>query len=162
MPPRLPLHQLTRHAVCLGMTGAGETGRCIGILEDLARAGVPMLALDPKGDLALNRDPTPEPYAGRVPDPHATAAAWQAGLVTSGPNPSYIAASRESAEVTVLTPGPESGAPVDVISPLTSPPPHLDADATREHTLGAVSASRRLIGHTTPAPAAHTTPGLSP
>lgn len=162
MPPLLPPHPLTRHAVCLGITGAGETGRCIGILQDLARAGVPMLALDPKGDLALNRDPTPEPYAGRVPDPHATAAAWHARLAASGPTPANITAHREPVEVTVLTPGSKSGAPVDVISPLTSPPPHLAAEATREHTLGAVSASRRLIGHTTPAPAAHTTPGLSP
>jgi DNA helicase HerA-like ATPase len=118
MPPLLPPHQLTRHAVCLGMTGSGKTSLCIGILEDLARAGVPVLAIDPKGDLAnlaLTLDPTPEAYAGWVPDPDATAAAWQAGLAASGLAPSDVAAYREAVEVTVLTPGSESGAPVDVI-----------------------------------------------
>ena len=42
---------LTRHAVCLGQTGSGKTGACIALLEDLAAAGVPILALDPKADL---------------------------------------------------------------------------------------------------------------
>ena len=32
---------LTTHAVCVGMTGSGKTGLCIGLLEEAALDGVP-------------------------------------------------------------------------------------------------------------------------
>ena len=41
---------LTTHGVCLGMTGSGKTGLCIGLLEEAAIDGVPTISLDPKGD----------------------------------------------------------------------------------------------------------------
>ena len=40
------------HAVCVGMTGSGKTGLCIGLLEEAAIDGIPALIIDPKGDLA--------------------------------------------------------------------------------------------------------------
>ena len=42
---------LTTHAVCVGMTGSGKTGLCIGLLEEAALDKVPALLLDPKGDI---------------------------------------------------------------------------------------------------------------
>ena len=42
---------LTTNALCVGMTGSGKTGLCIGLLEEAALDGVPALILDPKGDL---------------------------------------------------------------------------------------------------------------
>src|SRR5690349_12580314 len=42
---------LTTHAVCVGMTGSGKTGLCISLLEEAALAGIPAIAIDPKGDL---------------------------------------------------------------------------------------------------------------
>ena len=42
---------LTTHAVCVGMTGSGKTGLCIGLLEEAAIDGIPAIAIDPKGDL---------------------------------------------------------------------------------------------------------------
>ena len=42
---------LTTHGVCVGMTGSGKTGLCVGLLEEAAGAGVPIIAIDPKGDL---------------------------------------------------------------------------------------------------------------
>src|SRR6185437_15679119 len=42
---------LTTHAVCVGMTGSGKTGLCLGLLEEAAIDGVPAIAIDPKGDL---------------------------------------------------------------------------------------------------------------
>src|SRR4029079_17678739 len=42
---------LVTHAVCVGMTGSGKTGLCIGLLEEAALDGVPAIAIDPKGDL---------------------------------------------------------------------------------------------------------------
>src|SRR5829696_9880122 len=43
---------LVTHAVCVGMTGSGKTGLCIGLLEEAAIDGIPAILIDPKGDLA--------------------------------------------------------------------------------------------------------------
>ena len=43
---------LLTHAVCVGMTGSGKTGLGIGLIEEAAIDGVPVLAIDPKGDLS--------------------------------------------------------------------------------------------------------------
>ena len=43
---------LMTHAVCVGMTGSGKTGLCIGLLEEAAIDDIPALVIDPKGDLA--------------------------------------------------------------------------------------------------------------
>ena len=43
---------LTTHAVCVGMTGSGKTGLCVGVIEEAALDGVPSIVIDPKGDLA--------------------------------------------------------------------------------------------------------------
>src|SRR5262252_8662584 len=43
---------LVTHAVCVGMTGSGKTGLCIGLIEEAAIDGVPAILIDPKGDLS--------------------------------------------------------------------------------------------------------------
>ena len=43
---------LLTHAVCIGMTGSGKTGLCIGVLEEALIDGIPAIVIDPKGDLA--------------------------------------------------------------------------------------------------------------
>ena len=43
---------LVTHAVCVGMTGSGKTGLCIGLLEEAAIDGIPAIVIDPKGDIA--------------------------------------------------------------------------------------------------------------
>jgi len=42
---------LTTHAVCVGMTGSGKTGLCLSLIEEAGLDGVPVIAIDPKGDL---------------------------------------------------------------------------------------------------------------
>src|SRR5512141_126529 len=42
---------LVTHAVCVGMTGSGKTGLCLGLLEEAALDGIPAIIIDPKGDL---------------------------------------------------------------------------------------------------------------
>ena len=52
--PGLVLYEsrdLTTHAVCIGMTGSGKTGLCVSLIEEAAIDGVPVIAIDPKGDL---------------------------------------------------------------------------------------------------------------
>ena len=43
---------LVTHAVCVGMTGSGKTGLCIGLLEEAAIENIPAIIIDPKGDIA--------------------------------------------------------------------------------------------------------------
>src|SRR5918995_5936542 len=42
---------LVTHAVCIGMTGSGKTGLSLALLEEAAIDGVPVIAIDPKGDI---------------------------------------------------------------------------------------------------------------
>ena len=44
-------HDLTTHAVVVGMTGSGKTGLCLDLLEEAALQDVPALMIDPKGDI---------------------------------------------------------------------------------------------------------------
>ena len=54
-PTDIPLNydsrQLTTHAICVGMTGSGKTGLCLGLLEEAAIDRVPAILIDPKGDI---------------------------------------------------------------------------------------------------------------
>src|SRR5687768_12618282 len=43
---------LLTHGLIVGMTGSGKTGLAIALIEELLRQRVPVLAIDPKGDLA--------------------------------------------------------------------------------------------------------------
>src|SRR5262245_18752607 len=92
---------LVTHAVCVGMTGSGKTGLCLGLLEEAAIDGIPALIIDPKGDLANLLLQFPElraedlrPWvqegdarrAGVTPDEHARAQAelWRTGRAQVG------------------------------------------------------------------------------
>src|SRR5688572_13744476 len=44
-------NDLVTHAAIIGMTGSGKTGLGIGLIEEAAIDGIPVIAIDPKGDL---------------------------------------------------------------------------------------------------------------
>jgi hypothetical protein len=52
VPVGLPAGALLRHALALGSSGSGKTVFCKVMVEEAVRAGVPVIALDPQGDLA--------------------------------------------------------------------------------------------------------------
>ena len=135
---------LVTHAVCVGMTGSGKTGLCLGLLEEAAIDGVPVIAIDPKGDLSnlLLTFPglSPDEFrpwideeearrAGQSPDAFAEqqAAAWKDGLARSGQDGARIQRLRDSAECAIYTPGSRAGISVSVLSSFAAP-----ADAVRD------------------------------
>ncbi len=156
---------LTTHAVCVGMTGSGKTGLCIDLLEEAALDGVPAIIIDPKGDMPnLNltfpelRPADFEPWVNvddarrkgmSVPDyARHISTTWKKGLEDWGQGPERIRRLRESAEVSVFTPGSSAGLPVSILASLKAPVVDWDrdAEAARDQIRGTVSALLGLAG----------------
>ncbi len=156
---------LTTHAICVGMTGSGKTGLCIAMLEEAALDGVPVLAIDVKGDLANLALTFPQlrgedfaPWVdgseaqrrGITADALAAEAAgrWQKGLADWQQDGARIGRLREAAPVTVYTPGASFGVPLAVLRALTAPTAaqRQDAELVRERASGAVSSLLTLLG----------------
>ncbi len=48
----LPIESLRRHLAVLGSTGSGKTVLCKVVVEEAVRSGIPVIAVDPQGDIA--------------------------------------------------------------------------------------------------------------
>ena len=159
---------LTTHAVCVGMTGSGKTGLCIGLLEEAAIDKVPALIIDPKGDmtnLMLQFDQLrPEDFekwinvddAGRkgmtVSEYAASMAGkWEKGLASWGQQKDRIRLLKESVEVNIYTPGSDSGIPINIMGSFAAPKFKAgedfdsDSEMLRERIQGTVAALLGMI-----------------
>ena len=126
---------LLTHAVVVGMTGSGKTGLGISLIEEAAIDGIPVLAIDPKGDLgnllltfpnlaasdfapwidageAQRHNTTVDAYAAE------TAQRWKAGLAEWDQDGTRIAKLKAAADVTVYTPGSRIGTPLAILGSL--------------------------------------------
>src|SRR6187200_880292 len=109
---------LVTHAVCVGMTGSGKTGLGIGLIEEAAIDGVPVLAVDPKGDLSnllltfpgLSAgefapwiNPDEARLVGVSPDAFAEreATRWREGLAEWGQTPDRITRLKQAADFSI-------------------------------------------------------------
>ena len=155
---------LTTHAVCVGMTGSGKTGLCIGLLEEAAIDKVPAILIDPKGDItnlllqfpdmqpadfqkwinvddARRKGQTIEEYA------QATANMWRNGLADWGITSERIRTLQATTDYTIFTPGSDAGVSINILGSLAAP--KLDfaanAEAIRERINGTVAALLGLI-----------------
>jgi hypothetical protein len=156
---------LTTHAVIIGMTGSGKTGLGIGLLEEALIDGIPVIAIDPKGDLPnlLLNFPQLQPAefrpwinepdalkAGLTPDQFAAQQAelWRKGLAAWDQDPERIARLRASADMAVYTPGSSAGLPVSVLRSFTPPPAEITAekDLLRERIQSTATALLALLG----------------
>ncbi len=129
---------LVTHAVCVGMTGSGKTGLCIGLLEEAAIDGIPAIIIDPKGDLSnlLLTFPnlSPQDFAPWVNEGDAQkknlsvdayaaqqAELWKDGLAGWGQDGERIKRLRDAADFRIYTPGSNAGIPVSILKSFTAP-----------------------------------------
>jgi len=136
---------LVTHGVCVGMTGSGKTGLCLSILEEAAIDGVPVIAVDPKGDLGnlLLTFPNlaPEDFRPWVNEDDARrkgvsveqfaadqAAKWKSGLAEWGQDGARIGRLRSAADFAIYTPGSSAGLPISILRSLDAPAPSLMED----------------------------------
>jgi hypothetical protein len=156
---------LVTHAVCVGMTGSGKTGLGITLLEEAAIDGIPSLIIDPKGDLtnllltfpeltpadflpwvhsddARRQDMTPEAFAA------GQAELWRKGLDSWGQPLQRIQALRAATDITIFTPGSDSGVPVSILSSFEAPPAGLmeDTDLFRDRVATTATSLLSLLG----------------
>jgi len=137
---------LVTHAVIAGMTGSGKTGLGIGMIEEAAIDGVPVIAIDPKGDLgnllltfprlaaadfAQWVDVDEARRAGQPAEAFAAAEAakWAKGLADSGQDGARIERLRQAAEFALYTPGSTSGRPLSIVKSFAAPDPEIMNDA---------------------------------
>lgn len=154
--------RLTQHAVCFGMTGSGKTGFCVTLLEELAMQRVPLIVIDPKGDMcnlalafadhspadfAKWVDPAEADRAGLSVEAFATQLSerWRKGLADHQVDDARIKAFVDGADVKIYTPGSKAGIPVDVLGMLRAPSAELDDETLRDLVSGTVSALLGLV-----------------
>jgi hypothetical protein len=156
---------LVTHAVCVGMTGSGKTGLCIGLLEEAAIDSIPAIVIDPKGDLSnllltfpelrpqdfrpwINEDDAAK--KGLTPDQFAEAQAklWKEGLANWGQEPERIANLRNAADFVIYTPGSSAARPISILKSLSVPDSSIveDHDLLQERISTTVTSLLGLLG----------------
>ena len=142
----LDTNDLLTHGLIVGMTGSGKTGLAIVLIEEVLRQGIPVLAIDPKGDLAnllllfdgldaAAFEPWVDAESARrggkdVKQAAAdAAAAWTKGLAQWGLSAADVAALHRNHEAVVFTPGSSAGVPLNVLQSLEAPATPFDSAA---------------------------------
>lgn len=126
---------LTKHAIVLGATGSGKTVFCKAIIEEAALRGIPVLAIDPKGDISClaisSKDFQFRPYSDVEADslrkPREDYARELQELYAEktkedGIGPERVEKFSEGVQVRIFTPKSSAGIPVSISPKLDTPP----------------------------------------
>ncbi len=161
-PILLDSADFTTHGVIVGMTGSGKTGLGVVLLEEALLSGVPVLAIDPKGDLgnlaltfpnlaASDFEPWMDEGTARVQKTTtadmaaSTAELWKNGLGSWGMDGSDVATLSEAATPVIYTPGSTHGVPVNALGRLSVPATD-DPGARQDEVDATVAGLLGLIG----------------
>src|SRR6266568_2967471 len=138
---------LTKHAIVFGATGSGKTVLCKSIIEEASSRGVPILAIDPKGDIGclgirsehFRFRPYSDVEAKLLGKPTATyeaeiASEYQNKCRGAGLTEDDVKRFVDKTEVKVYTPRSNNGFPVSM-SPRLTPPKEFAKMMTEEPSL---------------------------
>ena len=146
------------------MTGSGKTGLGVVLVEEALAAGVPVLLIDPKGDLTNLCLTFPQPRPGRLravgqrrrrperrqvgrpSSPPPRPRRGPKGLAGWGMRGSTIAALRATVEFTIYTPGSSGGVGLNIVGSLQAPADVSDAETVGDEIDGFVSGLLGLVG----------------
>lgn len=155
---------LVTHGVVLGMTGSGKTGLCLALLEEAAMDGVPVIAVDPKGDIGnallsfpnlsaeefkpwVNADDARRKGVSVDDYAQQQASLWQKGLGEWGQGAERIRKLRATVDMAIYTPGSSAGLQVSILSSLDCPAAAVmdDAEALADRIESTVSSLLGLM-----------------
>jgi hypothetical protein len=156
---------LLTHGLIVGMTGSGKTGLAIALIEEVLRQGIPVLAIDPKGDLgnllllfekldAASFEPWIDPAAAKrdgkdvATAARDAAAAWRNGLAEWGLSERDAAALNKARDAVIYTPGSRAGIPLNVLQSLEAPSVDFESaeEDLRDEIAGIVAGLLGLLG----------------
>ncbi len=161
-PVLLNSADLTTHGVIVGMTGSGKTGLGVVLIEEARLAGIPVLAIDPKGDLgnlcltfpdlaATDFEPWIDAGTARVQNTTVadlaakTANDWRDGLASWGLGPADVATLTGAGTPTIYTPSSTAGVGLNLLGQLSAPST-TDAGARQDELDATVTGLLGLVG----------------
>ncbi|WP_457562533.1 helicase HerA domain-containing protein [Caminibacter pacificus] len=155
---------LTTHAIIIGMTGSGKTGLGIDLIEEAAIDNIPVLVIDPKGDMGnlclAFPEMKPEDFKPWIDESTAqakgmsvdelaekTAKMWKEGIESFHQDLDRV---KRYAEVdkTIYTPGSTAGVSVNILGSFEAPGEEVvdDVDLFASLINSSVSSILSLIG----------------
>ena len=156
---------LVTHAVVVGMTGSGKTGLGIGLIEEAAIDGVPVIIVDPKGDMGnlllnfpelqpsdfriwINQDDAQRQGQTAEAFSAAQAELWHSGLTDWEQPTERIQALRDAAEFAIYTPGSDAGIPISILSSFDAPAQAVrkDSDLFQDRIASTATSLLALLG----------------
>jgi Bacterial protein of unknown function (DUF853) len=153
---------LVTHGVIVGMTGSGKTGLGVVLIEECLAAGVPVLLIDPKGDLTnlalvfpSLAGPEFEPWVdpgqakadgsslGEFAEKQATL--WRDGLGKWDIDGPQLQTFKDGFDVAIFTPGSNAGIPLNVLGSLSAPAT-TDSEVLADEIEGYVTSLLNVVG----------------
>jgi len=136
---------LTTHAMVFGMTGSGKTGLCIDLIEEAISEEIPLILIDPKGDLtnlklmypdfspknfekwvsltdAEKRGMTKTEYA------HHESKKWMKGLENWDIDSKKVKTVKDKADIHIYTPGSSAGEKISILNGFAKPEESFEDD----------------------------------